>query len=527
MEVLAMTCSEIENLMMDSLEGRLQHEDEKILKGHLENCGKCGAEMIQLQEITAALSVRSKEIDMPEEFMLNVAKRVRLSESERKKSKASMIGGLAAAVCLTLFVGTAAANGGFTTFKDWWQNFSTEESEQEQKYIQSGLGEKLDLEAESGGVKVRITSVAADDIQTLIYYEVENLKNDDLFKPDYDGIQVMNADEYWGDQDEPSFSPIRSQMNLYSNQKNTFRGKLAVAPMDQPEGTINLKIVQLEKFIEASNRDEGKENTLETLKGEWSFTVPVVKHPSLEYPLSAKTEADGNPIVFEKLVIAPTATMITYRYQNTHSEKILDYIAIDSIETEKGLVSNQLFGPGGDISGGGWNTVTASFDSIYGEEPKDIKINLGALQYSVEEPKSIDLKGKSLPIKAEYKGNSISIDSIEPGKTAQVVLTEELPESRAYEKLQFTIEGKGRTSSAGNSDGYFIDKDGQRYKADEYFMRTAELSEPRLYTTKHTINLRGDGSREVIPERLEIKGYSYTIFSSKNIKIELEGKAGH
>ncbi|SIE10869.1 Uncharacterised protein [Mycobacteroides abscessus subsp. abscessus] len=60
--------------------------------------------------------------------------------------------------------------------------------------------------------------MAADDIQTLIYYEVENLKNDDLFKPDYDGIQVMNADEYWGDQDEPSFSPIRSQMNLYSNQ---------------------------------------------------------------------------------------------------------------------------------------------------------------------------------------------------------------------------------------------------------------------------------------------------------------------
>jgi hypothetical protein len=528
MEVLAaMTCSEIQNLMLDSLEGRLQPGDEKILKEHLENCDKCEDDMTQLEEITAALSVRSQEIEMPEEFMLNVAKRVRQTESKRKKkSKATRVGGLAAAVCLTLFVGTAAANGGFTTFKDWWQNHSTKESEQEQQYVQSGLGEKLDLEAESNGIKVRITSVAADDIQTLIYYEVENLKGEDLFMPDYDGIQVLNADEYWGNQDEPSFSPIRSQMNLYSDQKNTFRGKLAVAPMDQPEGTIDLNIMQLEKFIEASELEEGKEYTRDTLKGEWSFAVPVAKHPSKEFPLSAETEADGNPIIFEKLVIAPTATMLTYRYKNTHNDKSLDYIAIDSIETENGLARNQLFGPGGGSSGDGWNTVTASFDSIYGEKPKKFKIHLGALQYSVAEPKSIDLMGNDLPIKAEYKGNRLSIDSIEPGKTAKVVLTEELPENRSYEKLQFSVAAKGRTSFGSNSDGYFIDKNGQRYKADEYFMRTAELTEPRLYTTKHTIKLSGDGSQEVIPERLEIEGYSYTIFSNKITKVELNGKAG-
>ncbi|PLR74750.1 hypothetical protein CYJ37_03770 [Bacillus sp. UMB0728] len=525
MEVLAaMTCSEIQNLMLDSLEGRLQPGDEIKLIEHLENCRKCEDEMIQLQEITAALAVKSQEIEMPEDFMLNVGKRVRQTESKRKKKgKAGRIGGLAAAVCLALFAGTAAANGGFTAFKDWWQNFSTEESEQEQQYIQSGLGEKLDLEAESSGIKIRITSVAADDIQTLIYYEVENLKSEDLFMLDYDRIEVLNADKYWSNQDEPIFSPIRSQMNLYSDKQNTFRGKLSVAPMDHPEGNIELKILQLEKFSEASEQDE----VHETLKGEWSFEVPVVKHPSIEYPLSAETETDGNPIIFEKLVIAPTATMLTYRYQNTHNDKTLDFIAIDSIETENGLVSSQLFGPGGGSSGNGWNTVTSSFDSIYGEKPKHIKIHLGALQYSVEEPKSIDLKGKDLPIKAEYKGNSLSIDSIEPGKPAKVVLTEELPENRAYEKLRFSIAANGRTSTGINSDGYFIDKNGQRYKADEYFMRTAELHEPRLYTTKHTINLSGDGSREVIPERLEIEGFSYTTFSSKNIKIELDGKAGH
>ncbi|RHW39139.1 DUF4179 domain-containing protein [Neobacillus notoginsengisoli] len=527
-----MICNDAKDLFFDYLDGTLDSITQTLLEAHFAKCPDCQAEMAELEKIDVALKKEAETIVMPKNFMSNVRNKVNMTHRKKKKilKLNSLLAG-AAALFLTFFVGTAVANGGFATLTDWWKNLSQNEDEQMKGIIEEGLGEELNLTEEQNGVKIKIKSVAADDIQTLIYYEVENAASSKKFQIKYsDGITFGDMERHWRDEDGTMESPVRSQLNLYSNQEGVYKGKLALAPLKNDQGTLDITVGQLEEVVTdpSTFSEVGEEaHEPEQIEGSWSFKIPVKKYPAIEHKLNVKAEVDGNPIVFEKLTIAPTATLLKYRYRDNQSAKTLENILIDSIEANGKLAKSDLFGgiTYSGSEGAGWVTEQASFGSLYLENPTAVKINIGSLHYAIEDEKKISLgENMQLPLTFTYQNNNITIEKMEIGAQTKIVMTEELPADRTYEMLRYDFLGNnGNVSAGAQIDGYFIDKHGTKYKVSDYMLRTDELKEPKFFSTQHRIELtESEKNQSFIPEALQIEGYTQTQYINKKIKIKLK-----
>src|SRR5690606_26820946 len=101
--------------------------------------------------------------------------------NQKKKKRKRM--GLISAGVVSIFLCTGFFTGAFS--KIYYS--LTEENVELRVFLQEGLGERLGLEAESDGVIIRIKSVIADEIQTLIFYEIEDTQDN--------GQYMINIDD--------------------------------------------------------------------------------------------------------------------------------------------------------------------------------------------------------------------------------------------------------------------------------------------------------------------------------------------
>jgi hypothetical protein len=528
-----MNCSDTQELLMDYLEGNLDETARKEFELHLNDCKSCEKELKDFQQTIVALESESNAIQIPDDFMGNVRQAVAdTQKSSRKIYQRPAVMGLVAALFLTLFVGTAVATNGFANFMEWWKDFGNKQDERMQDYVQHGLGDYLNLVAESNGVKVTITSVVADDIQTLIYYEIEDQQKENKYMINYtEGLQFANQDDIWRDEDD--YSPVNNHLSIYSESSHVYKGRLGTAPLSTDEGTIQLELSKLEKVIEAPADAEGPENpltdTIEFIEGDWQFDIPFKKHSAIVHELQVETEIDGNPVIFENLTIAPTITVLSYRYRNENPDRRMDYITIDSLESNGKRIYADLFRLGGYGGGGGyasgWNSAEATFESLYFEKPTDIRVHIGSASFSITEKADFALDvSKAFPQTFEYLGNTISINHMEVGERTIIEMTEELNPERTYEMLDYHFYDKDdRGSLSASVDGYYIDKKGKKYKASENFYRLNELENPRFFSTEHQIELsRDDQEGDYVPIKLAIEGYRTTLIYNKAVDISLE-----
>jgi hypothetical protein len=528
------TCHEVQEQIIDYFEGNLDETSKKRIEHHLHECVGCQAEMKELQQVIASLESEGERIQVPDDFMRNVRNKVAKSQGSRQKSyKQRAMIGLAATLFLTVFVGTAVATNSFASVIDWWKDLSNKQDEQMQGYVQQGLGEKLNLAAESNGVKVTITSVVSDDIQTLIYYEIDDRNKENKYMINYtDGLKIANQDQDWNNADDQSHSPVTNHLSLYSEKDHVFKGRIGIAPMSADKGTIRLELSKLDKVTNTPGDSDTSQNVSggkkEFLNGDWHFDIPVKKHPSIVHNIHVESEIDGNPIIFEKLTIAPTITVLSYRYHNENPNRRMGQVKISSLESKGKYVYDQL-GLGGYVGTegyeSGWNSAEATFESLYFEKPTDVKIHIGSAAFSViKQAKFAIDSSKSLPQSFEYLGNQITIKQMEVGNPTKIVMTEELDPKRAYEMLDYRFYDKdGYGSSGANVDGYYIDKKGDKYKLNENFYRLNELDHPRFFSTEHHIELSRENKQEhYVPVWIEIEGYTVTSFYDKVVKISLE-----
>ena len=518
---MEMNCKDTQEKLLDLLEGNLEEITKNAVEVHISSCDSCREELRVFRTIITDLEAESDAIQVPDDFMLNVRKAVSKTRKKKLPKRWTTIG-LVATLFLTLFVGTAVATNGFVNFIDWWKDFGKQQSEQMENYVEHGLGDYLNLQAESNDVKVTITSVVADDIQTLIYYEVESQKQDEQYMINYtDGLQITNQDENWVPEDHPDYSPVNNHLNIHSEDSRIYKGRIGVAPISTEEGTIQLELSKLEKV--ASSDKQIKEFT----EGDWRFEIPIKKHPAIIHEFQVETEINGNPVMFEKLTIAPTVTVLSYRYRNENPYRKMDYMTIASLESKGKHVYNQLGLAGYGGSGGwsdGWSSEETTFESLYFEEPTDIGIHIGSASFSIHEPVEFAIDSEEeLPQIIEYLGNKISIENLDVGKQTTIEMTEELSPERSYETLKYDIYDKdGEGSLNIRSDGYFIDKNGGKYKANDFIFRLHELSKPKFFSTHHHITAYRDDGQEFVPTTLAIEGYTVTTFYDEKIVISLE-----
>ncbi|CAG9609924.1 DUF4179 domain-containing protein [Pseudoneobacillus rhizosphaerae] len=516
---------------IDYLERKLDRSKKIDLEVHIYHCQNCQEDLATFQDVMLTISDITggmEDLHVPSGFMENV--KARLAEDEKRRQQKNKNRKKMGSVLASVFVfvlGIGFFTGAFTNLYYTW----TEEDLELRAFLQQDLGERLNIEAENDGVEIKIKSVIADDIQTLVFYEIVDTKEDNQYVMDFhNGVYIENQHEIMSNLANPMYYLPNFESDINKEEKNVYKGKMSLPPLKTDNGTIKLKITKLQKLV----RDSSNQNIMNTEEaiGEWYFEIPVTKMPSTEYVLDEETEIEGIPVRFKKLTIAPSATILQYGINTEQAEKRIDVLNFDNLEVNNKKLKADIYGRSFVDSAQqemNWYTFQNRFDPLIGEKPKEVNVQFGSIHLTFEDQKTIELDAtQKYPQTFEYAGSTISIDKIEVGQPTTVVISNHDIENRAYDMLQFNIVGEDENgnetgSMEMNSEGVIIDKKGNKYDLNEIPIPFEKIERPRYFITVQNMKLHGNNTGEkVIPKRLEFYGYNTTKYLDDVVKISLE-----
>ena len=520
-------CKEYQKDYIDYLEKNLDRSKKIDLEKHIYHCQNCQEDLATFQDVMLYLTDRIEDLHMPSGLMENVKDRLaekekqRLVKIKKRKRKALVFTGV-----FVLLMGIGYFTGTFTNLYYTW----TEKDQELRAFLQQDLGERLNLEAESGGVKIKIKSAIADEVQTLVFYEIEDTEKDNQYVLNYDdGVNVKNEHEIMSREAYPRYYPPNLESDVNNKEKNVYKGKISLLPLKTDNGTIKLKITRLQKLVHNSpDRNALRADMeLEYEFGEWNFEIPVTKQHSIEYALAGETEVKGIPVRFDKLIIAPTATILQYAINNEQPEKRIQVLNFDNLEVNNKKVKADRYSSAYSHQNMNWTTLQTHFDPLFEERPKEVNVQFASVRLMIEDKKNIELDAsRGYPQTFEYAGSTISIDKVEGGQPANVVISNHEIENRVLESLQFHIVGDDENETnfmEMDSEGVLVDKNGIEYDMNENPVAYEEIEQPRYFFTVQSIALHSNnGEKKVIPKRLEIDGYNTTKYVDDVVKILLD-----
>lgn len=519
-------CQQYYKHYIDYFDRTMERPQKVDFEAHIFHCQNCQEDFAAFQDVMLTLLNFTKKMGnfhVPFDFMKNV--KAKLAEKEnhrqRKSKKRKRIGYVLASV-IAILMGVGVFTGAFANLYYTW----TEKDKDLRTFLQHGLGKRLNLVAESNGVKIKIKSVIADDVQTLIFYEIESTSEANQYAVNYEGATVENVDEMMNTENFPKYYLPDLKSNVNNKEKNVFHGKLSLLPLTKDKGIIKLKITRLMKLIrDPSNGNRFNPYAEADFKsGDWNFEIPVTKHPSIEYALDKETKIEGIPVRFNKLTIAPTATILEISFNNLPKKQI-NVLNVDNLVVDTKKVKADMFGGYSTEEDGNLRTINRHFDPLFIKKPKEINVHFQAVHLSIEDPKTIKLDAsKAYPQTFEYAGSTISIDKVEAGQTANVVISNHEVKNRAYEQLQFDVAGDEINSSEMDfSEEVLVDKNGIEYDMNEIPFAYEKIEQPRYFVTVQTIKLQNeDTGQKVIPKTLQIHGYNTTKYLDDVVKLSLK-----
>ncbi|RBP03001.1 sigma-70 family RNA polymerase sigma factor [Rossellomorea aquimaris] len=522
-------CPEYHKHYLDYL-GRTMDRPEKVeFEMHIYHCQCCQEDLASFQEVVLTLAGMTEALEVPAGLIERVKSKVEEREArrQRKKKKRKSIW-LSIAGVFAMVVSIGFVTGGFSSLYYAW----TEEDEQLRAILQHDLGERLNLEAESNGVKITIRSVVADDVQTLVFYEIEDTEKDNRYMMNaHEGVHIENEyDVMRRDVQYMFYSPPVNQDEMQNEEKNVYKGTISLLPVSVDSGTIKMNVARLMQIVQDPKKDGGYRGEMTFAEGDWSFDIPFTKQSSRVHKLDKEIDIDGIQVRLDKLTVAPTTTLLQYSFQNQGNDKRIDVITFDALQTDNKKVEADLFGSNMYVESfdqEGWSAFTSSFDTLYFDHPKEVNIQFDSIHLSVDDRKTIELDAaKDMPQTFEYLGNNITIDEIKVGNPAKVILTHDVSKDRAYERVNYGfssdhLRNENISMGVSDTDGVLMDKTGKVHKIDAY--EYDQIDQPRYFETIQTIEFYNDSSREdVTPTKLEIEGYSTTKYVDDRVKVKLD-----
>ncbi|WP_368298564.1 DUF4179 domain-containing protein [Cytobacillus firmus] len=511
-------CKEYQKLYMDYLERKLERPRKIDFEMHIYHCHNCQDDLASLQETILNFSETIETFSVPAGFMENVKERVSHRENfiKLKKKKSKRIGFISASV-FVLFMCTGYFTGIFS--KIYYS--LTEENQELRIFLQEDLGERLGLEAESNGVKIKIKSVIADEIQTLIFYEIEDTNDNNQYMINIDDgifiedeMKIMVANTY------PMYIPPDMESDLNKKEKNIYHGKMSLRPLKENKATIQLNI---NKVLKLKRNSSDSFVNMEPEEGKWNFDITVTKNPSVEYALNEEVEIEGIAVLIDKLILAPTGTILQYGLKNEQPEKRIDIINFKNLEINNKVAEADLYGNSyvhaqNDLR---WSKFQAHFKPLFEKETNEVIVRFDSVYLSIVDNKTIALNAsKEYPQTFEYAGSTISIDKVEVGQPSIVVISNHEIKNRAYESLNFNIVTEEENiSMEGDYKGVIVDKNGKEYDINKSPFIYEELEQPRHFFTVQSFKIQGE---KVVPKSLDIFGYNTTKYLDNEVELDTE-----
>ncbi|MEK3854980.1 DUF4179 domain-containing protein [Cytobacillus sp. FSL H8-0458] len=513
-------CNEYQKLYLDYLERKLERPKKIDFEMHIYHCHNCQDDLASLQEVILSSSETIETFSVPAGFMENVKERISQREHfiKQKKKKRKRIGLISASV-FALIMCTGFFTGIFS--KIFYS--LTEENQELRVFLQEDLGESLGLEAESDGVKIKIKSVIADEIQTLIFYEIEDTNDNNQYMINIDDgifiedeMKIMVANTY------PRYIPPDMESDLNKKEKNIYHGKMILRPLKENKATIQLNI---NKVLKLKRNSSDSYVNMVPEEGNWKFDIPVTKKPSVEYALDEEVEIEGAAVLIDKLILAPTGTILQYGLKNEQPENRIDMINFKNLEINNKIAEADLYGNSyvhaqSDLR---WSKFQAYFEPLFEKKTSKVKVRFASAYLSVQANKTIALDAADeFPQTFEYAGSTISIDKVEMGQHATVIFSNHDIKNRAYESLHYNIvtEEGDDFSMEMDHEGIIVDKNGKEYDMKKITPKIYEVMEqPRHFFTVQSTKIHG---KKITPKSLEIYGYSTTKYLDDEVKLDTE-----
>lgn len=186
-------CEQFQKHYIDYLEKSMERPAKIEFEIHLYNCRDCQEDLASFQEVAMTRLNHiegDNDLNVHPQLMENVKKRLSDQKEHRQlKFKIRKKWALGFASIFAFIVAIGFITGAFPKVYYAW----TEDDVYLREFLQEGFGQRLNLEAESDGVKVKIKGVVADDIQTLVFYEIHDMEEDKQFFMTFeDGLAVVN-----------------------------------------------------------------------------------------------------------------------------------------------------------------------------------------------------------------------------------------------------------------------------------------------------------------------------------------------
>jgi DNA-directed RNA polymerase specialized sigma24 family protein len=504
-------CEPFQKHYIDYLEKSMERSEKIEFEIHLYNCRECQEDLASLQEVamTGLNHIEGDhDLSVHPQLMDNIKRRLAdKKEHRQQKNKKRKKWALGFASALVFIVMLGFITGAFPKVYYAW----TEDDVHLRAFLKEGFGQRLNLEAESDGVKVKIKGVVADDLQTLIFYEIHDMKEDKQFFMNYeDGLSVLNEYTIMKLDTYPRYSIPDVEAEMNKKDKNVFYGKVALKPLDEEQAVIKLKVDRIQRLADNASLSLGFTSG-DYKTGEWSFEFPVTKQPSTEYEINEQKELEGIAVRLEKLIVAPTATLLQFGINTEKLEKRIDFLEFKSLEVnDKKLKVDRYGGHFMDSPmDGAWNGFQAQFDPLYGEKVKGIRAQLNSIYLSVVEHKSIELSGnKTFPRNIEYAGSTFSIDKVDAGQSTEVIVRNDDLEKREFESLNINlVDDKDQHLDMTHVDakGVLVDKNGVEYDPHKGPVDYEKLEQPRHFVIEQSMRVEGVEDKSL---KLQITGYT-------------------
>lgn len=522
-------CKEYQKDYIDYLERTMVRSKKIDFEIHLYHCRACQEDLGTFREVMQTmLNIANKMegLHVPSSFMENI--KARLTEKERQRqqrSKKRKRIGFAFAGVFALLMGIGFFTGAFAYLYYSW----TEDNPELRAFLQVGHGQRLNLEEESKGVKIKIKSAIADKFQTLVFYEIEDQNADNQYMLNYDdGTYVKNESEMLSRATHHKYYPPNLKSEENRKEKNIFHGKISLPPITKDKETIKLRITKLHKLTPEASPFNGfmVDWNIGDKSGEWNFEIPVTKQPSIEYKLDGKAVVEGNSVRFDQLTIAPTMTILQFGIHNNQEKKRLEFLNFNHLKLNNKEIKCDLYGSNvmnspQDVD---WTTFQTQFDPLFGEKPKEINVQFKSAHLRFEDKCIIELdKIKKYPHTFEYVGSTISIDKFKVGKPTEMVLSNHEIRNRAYEQLQFNFVDENENTSTSSmemdSEGVLVDKNGVKYDMNDPTISYEEIDQPRYFLTVQSLRLP---ENNMIPKKLIIYGYDTMKYFDDVVNIPLK-----
>ncbi|WP_430507839.1 DUF4179 domain-containing protein [Rossellomorea marisflavi] len=536
-------CPEYHRLYVDYLERSIERTEKVAFEMHIHQCPGCQEDLATFQETLLELREFFEQSHVPEGFRLKLDGLIDTElETRKKKNKKRKRTGIIALVAAFLLLFTGFMTDGFASIYYTYADWKNDEDPLLREFYQSGIGERLNLTAENNGVKITIKTAIADEIQTLVYYEIEDMEKDRRLMVDTEnGFTIENQIDFLNGEGRGIFMEEGKSEEGNGGKTNVYEGTFSLPPIvdDTKDAVIKLNLNQLISVPPDMNTPfdiyELNSEGLEMTRGDWSFDIPVEKHESKVMKLKQGIEVEGLPVRLDELIIAPTTTALKYSIPEGEEEEPASptfQLIFNSIKTREGaaLVNWYSWPVYLENDNDSWSSYQQNFTSLYFDELEEPELVFSSLQMHV--PERLEFKidpTKPFPQVHEYGGGSIVVEEPPKDRPWEVTMNMPVTDKRDFDSIYIQSreesEGGGDIWNDGEIKTVYVDRDGKEVEEGDWdFKEIREGNYPRSLSVKQTFKLtkQGEPDPELRPTVFEIDGYDKDVFLDNSIPLELK-----